>query len=175
MKTIKGKFRITATVMLVIFMSAYVLAQKPGVNRSQKSGIVPDLTEEQKEKMSELRSAHIQSMTQLKAETMVLRAELDQLSVEKNPSLDKINAKIDELAARRADMEKARATHRMEIRSLLTEEQRIIFDARTSNKRFKGKQHGYRQNLAYGPKRTSCPYRGQGNYNNSSQKQFRNK
>ena len=72
------------------------------------------------------------------------RAKLQTLRTAKNVDMKAINNLIDEKAMLKADQMKARAAHHQEIRSLLTDEQRIIFDS------FKGMRKGAGRNGGMG-------------------------
>ncbi len=173
MKTIKGKLRITISAVLVTLMSSLAMAQSPGLKQGQKCKMLPGLTEEQKEKISDMRSEHMKNMVQLRADAKVLKAELDQLTIANKPNMDKINAKIDELSTKKAEIAKAKYKHLQNVRSQLTDEQRTVFDVRSANKRFRrgnGHKQGHRQHLAYGQNRANSPIRGQRKSGNGSQK-----
>jgi len=58
------------------------------------------------------------------------RARLEVLQTADKPDTREINKVIDEIAAVQAQEMKAQAANRQKIKSLLTEEQRAIFDAR---------------------------------------------
>lgn len=89
---------------------------------------IPNLTEEQSEQISELRTAHLSEMQSFRDQIDVNRAEHRAL-MRGGGTLDEINSNIDERANVRSLMEKKRAAHLQSIRNLLTEEQRVWFDA----------------------------------------------
>lgn len=154
MKTNINKFRIVALIFLSGLLSISSFAQRGRGPQNQCRQIIPDLTDEQTEKISALRTTHMQQMTEYRAEVRVLKAELDQLSIAKNTDLNKINSKIDDLTAIKNNMTKAQYKHRQEVRNLLTDDQKAVFDARAGKGFGRGQGHGkgrgYGQGYGYG-------------------------
>lgn len=93
-----------------------------------------DLTPEQDTKISELRTKHLKEVTPLRNELGEKRARLRTLQSADKPDLKEINKTIDEMAAIRANIQKKGAAHRAEVSSLLTDEQRVLFNARKGNR-----------------------------------------
>ncbi len=89
-----------------------------------------NLTTEQMEKIQKMKlvfqKERLTMQTELKAKMLDLRA----LTMDKADSA-KINAMIDEIAKARAEMQKKAYAHRQEIRNVLTEDQKKIFDKMT--------------------------------------------
>lgn len=84
---------------------------------------IPNLTDEQKVKLEKLHAEQQKRMAAAKAGMEKLHAEMQGLM--KDPvDLKKIEAKIDEAAKMRADMMKKGLAHRLEVRALLTAEQK---------------------------------------------------
>jgi hypothetical protein len=77
----------------------------------------------------------------LKSELKVLNAELNSLQIAEKPSKKTIENKIDEIGRLRTKLMKMQAGHQIKVRSLLTDEQRVIFDQR---KMHRGKRGGNR-------------------------------
>lgn len=91
--------------------------------------MIPDLTEKQKEKIKELRVEHMQELQQLRNQLGEKKARLRTLSTDVKVDMDEINRVIEDVGEMRTEMMKMRAQHRQDIRELLTDEQRVIFDA----------------------------------------------
>lgn len=100
---------------------------------------IPDLTEAQKTQIGELRTAHLAKMIEFKAKLEEKKAALRTLEVSSNPSTEKIDAAIEEISEIKENMMKSRAAHRQAIRKLLTDEQRVYFDASAQKEGKKGK------------------------------------
>ncbi len=159
MKNLKNTVWITAAIMAFVMLSADVMAQRgqrnanrPGMGQGYGQGMIQnkgdwgpgqrcfdmlDLTVEQQEQIKTLRIKHLEQMLPYRNEMQEKRAKLQTLRTAKNVDMKAINNLIDEKAMLKADQMKARAAHHQEIRSLLTDEQRIVFDS------FKGMKKGY--------------------------------
>lgn len=87
-----------------------------------------DLTDEQSAKIADLRLAMKKEMLPLRSDFMTKRNELKILLTADTPDQSKINQKIDQMAELRKQMQKKRVNHMMEVRSLLTAEQKKQFD-----------------------------------------------
>ncbi len=135
---------------------------------------IPNLTEEQRSQITELRTEHLSEMQSYRDQIDVNRAQYRSL-MRGERNLDAINANIDERANIRSQMEKKQAEHHQAIRELLTEEQRVWFDA--VPRAVMGAGAGMRQMAPYGGRgagmraapgrgRTlqAAPYRGRGAY-----------
>ncbi len=86
-----------------------------------------NLTEEQQEKIQKMKLQHQKEMLALQTELKTKKLDLRALKTEKADSAT-INAKIDEIAEAQAAIQKKAFAHHMEIRNILTDEQKEIFD-----------------------------------------------
>lgn len=88
------------------------------------------LTSQQVEQIQKSRTAFQTKAIDLRADLQKLRLELrGQLRADK-PNKTAIDATLDKIAAQQAALEKLRVGHQLEVRALLTDEQKQIFDAR---------------------------------------------
>lgn len=144
MKVQIRKIRLLTTICLIalVTMTAFsqASAKKPGMSER-----IPNLEEDQKIEMQNLRVAHKAKVAELKAEERVLKAELDQLSLVVKADMNKIYAKVDEVSAVQGDIVKARIRHQQEVRGLLTLEQRVAYDELIFAKKGKGKGKGQKK------------------------------
>ncbi len=84
---------------------------------------IPNLSDEQKAKLEKLHAEHQKLMAAAKADMEKLHAEMQALM--KDPvDLKKVETKIDEAAKMKAAMMKKSLAHRLEVRALLTAEQK---------------------------------------------------
>lgn len=183
---IKNGFKMIAALALILLMvlATNIFAQRgrgfaPRNERSMKEreerefrepGIcrnLPGITQEQSDKMDAIRLQSMKENQQLRNQLGEKQAQLRTLKTAEQPDMNAINKTIDEMAALRAGMHKNQVAKHQEIRKLLTEEQRILFDSRGSGKR------GYASICDGGPKgrgdggpkgrgpgfRADCPYR----------------
>ena len=98
---------------------------------------IPDLTDEQRDDIDALRLNVLDKSSDLRNDIAQKRLELRKLETADKPSQSQINAKIEEISALRTDMMQLHAQHRQDVRALLTDQQRIVFDARP-----RGPRHG---------------------------------
>jgi Spy/CpxP family protein refolding chaperone len=122
------------SVTLLMATGIDALAQRGrGFDRGRGAGQaclnIPGLTDDQRDQMSELRTAHLREMQTFRGQIDINRAQYRALINEENASMTAINANIDERSALRNQMEKKQAEHHQAVRRLLTEEQRVYFDA----------------------------------------------
>ncbi|MDZ7778141.1 MAG: Spy/CpxP family protein refolding chaperone [Bacteroidales bacterium] len=103
--------------------------------------VIPDLTEEQQQQIKTLRMNNNSQMQDYQAERRILRAELDALTRGSSYDTKAATKKIDAITSLKNKMMKQRMEHRDEIRELLTDEQKMIFDQRKA-KRGKGFKSG---------------------------------
>lgn len=91
--------------------------------------MIPDLTDEQKEKIEVLSTDHMQEMLELKNEINEKHARLQTLTTAEKVNMSEVNKVIDSIGALQTKIMKMQVKHRQEIRELLTDKQRVIFDA----------------------------------------------
>ncbi|GAB1405537.1 MAG: Spy/CpxP family protein refolding chaperone [Lentimicrobiaceae bacterium] len=97
---------------------------------------IPSITENQLKEIEGLRTTHIKKAQSLRAKLQVEQAHLNSLRVEGSDEKT-INASIDKLTSLRGDLIKEREAHRRQIRALLTDEQKVWFDARPNCRYFR--------------------------------------
>lgn len=86
-----------------------------------------NLTDEQKDKIDDLRSEQHKNMIELRYKLSMKNFELNEL-MRKNPDEKKALKIVEEIGKIKLDIEKSRITNHFKIRSLLTDEQKKIFD-----------------------------------------------
>ncbi|HEV8512308.1 MAG TPA: periplasmic heavy metal sensor [Cyclobacteriaceae bacterium] len=102
---------------------------------------IPNLTEDQKKKLAELKTPHAKEVLPLKNQLAEKKAHLKTLQTAEKADLNAINSTIDEMSQLQSQIMKKNAAHKQAIRKILTDEQRIAFDTRASAGR-KFHQHG---------------------------------
>lgn len=103
-------------------------AERPR-NEPRQECLVENLTPEQEAKIQQLRTAQVEKRLKHRSQMDELRARQRTLMLEKNPDMNAVNAVVDQMTALRGEMMKESIRHRQAIRSLLTDEQRVKFDA----------------------------------------------
>lgn len=153
MKT-KVKKSVTLTVVMVFLGLGAVIAQPGrgyGRGAGQGQGLGPgqgpcavmyanllDLSDEQQEQIADLRTGHLKKMTDLRNQMREKRARLQTLTTGDNYNEREANRVIEELGTIHTTMMKERTSHRQEVRSLLTEDQQVIFDSRNGRRMGQG-------------------------------------
>ncbi len=101
-----------------------------------------ELTDEQESQILELRLDHQKEMMTLRDERHGLRTEMKLLLTEDNPS----SSKVSDLAGKVGDVAKKtaleKADHRMKIRNILTDEQKVKFDLMALHRGEHKRHHG---------------------------------
>lgn len=140
MKRFNSSFLLLTAFLLVAFVSILSaqaprrFADKPRFPHQAMEQRL-NLTEEQKNKMADLRLAHQKEILPLRTELQGKRADLRLLKTEANPNLNKIDQVIEQIEKIRTKMQKARVRHQLEIRKILTPEQQKLWDSRTLQER----------------------------------------
>jgi len=133
-------FFIVALVPMVLAQHHKDLMVEKKIKQDNKLFKVLNLTDEQKTQISDLKLVHQKEMLPLRTELQGKMVELQLFKTEDKPDLKKIDNLIEEVEKIRAKMQKSRVRHQLEIRNILTPEQKRIFDSRTLQgpaKRFK--------------------------------------
>jgi len=89
---------------------------------------LPNLTEEQKTKLDAMRTEHWKSVQNDRNLIAEKAAHLRTLRTADNVDMKAINKTIDEMNVIRTQMQKSREKHIQDVRSILTDEQRVYFD-----------------------------------------------
>lgn len=95
--------------------------------------IIPSLTEDQQKNIDQLRTAHLKKAQLLRAKLQEEQARLNTLRIEDSDE-KAINGSIDKITAMRGELMKERESHRRQVRNLLTEDQKVRFDAKRGNR-----------------------------------------
>lgn len=101
----------------------------PNEMATQHILMIPDLTEKQEAQIRELRTAYMKATLPLKNQLIEKEVRLNTLSTGEKANMKEINNIIEEIGTLKTAIMKKQAAHRQEIRTLLTEEQRLVFDA----------------------------------------------
>lgn len=165
MKTFK---KITILAVAVLLVGSTSIFAQNGRNYSRQGNYnyraqnqvcqrIPDLTEDQQTKIEALRVNHLKEMTALRNQTDILRAKKRALMTSDNADMKEINSVIDQMTELQNKKLKASAKHQQEVRSLLTDEQKVYYDSRPGRGHRNGKGmrsgrrgRGYGQGAGYG-------------------------
>jgi Spy/CpxP family protein refolding chaperone len=103
---------------------------------------IPNLTADQKIKIESLRVKHIKEVTPFRNEFAEKKAHLKTLESTEKPDKDAINKTIDEMTSLQSKIMKLRVNHRIEVSSILTDEQKVFFNSHRGGKMGMGKGMG---------------------------------
>jgi Spy/CpxP family protein refolding chaperone len=95
---------------------------------------IPGLTDEQKESIRKLHVARMEKGIEHRSQMDVLNARKRAAMIKKDYNINEINRIIDEMGALNTAWMKEAVAHRAAVRNLLTDEQRIAFDSRSTRK-----------------------------------------
>jgi Spy/CpxP family protein refolding chaperone len=126
----KARMILSGLMLVALFLLPDMLMAQGGPG-------ISNLSDEQKTKISAMRTNHMKEMQQLKNLAAENRAHYRTLMSAEKADMAAINKNIEEFGKLRVEMMKKNAAHQQEVRVLLTDEQRLAFDI----KRGKG-MHG---------------------------------
>jgi Spy/CpxP family protein refolding chaperone len=98
------------------------------------SHAIPNLTIEQEKMISTLRTTHQKEMTNYRNDLAIKQAELQKYLSADKPDMNLINKTIDETGRLTTEMQKKRIANQLDIRNLLTDEQKAAFDNKQVNR-----------------------------------------
>jgi Spy/CpxP family protein refolding chaperone len=104
-----------------------------------------NLTEEQQKQITALRVAHQKEIQPLRNDIAIKQAELQKYRSADKPDMVQINSTIDAIGKLKTEIQKKSVAHQLAVRALLTDEQKLIFDAKgpRGGKGGKGGKGGY--------------------------------
>ena len=97
------------------------------------------LTDEQSKKIDKLRLSYKRNTYLLKAKLKQAKVELALLITEDEPNKSGISSKIDQITKLKKEKLHLKTNHKIDVRKLLTEDQRVQFDLAVLKKAAKGK------------------------------------
>ncbi len=136
----KTTIRISAVIVIMLLitgLTSYAQQNQPnrnGKGQHQRQMAIPNLSQEQKDKIGKIKLEQQKLMLPLKNQLMEKKAHLRTLETAEKADIVAINKTIDEIAVLQTTMQKQKAKSKQDIRALLTEEQRIAFDTRMQRK-----------------------------------------
>lgn len=137
--------KISALLILLGGFATAVIAQPVGNVQQQKRqnksaqlerpyNMIPDLTDAQKEQMKDIHFNTMKQVQPMKNQLREKRTHLKTLTTAEKADLKVINNQIDEIAKLEASIQKIQAASHQGVRNILTDEQRLIFDAHSDRR-----------------------------------------
>ena len=141
MKKVKFLNTVMLASLLIVFGALNLSAQNRKGNKPHMKGDkpkmeqqdshrqgIPNLTEEQRDKIKEIRIDFKQSSQEITNELKELETKLHSLKTTEKPDMKAIYAQIDKISTLKVKIEKKRADMEQDIRKLLDKEQKLFFD-----------------------------------------------
>jgi len=110
------------TLSFALLMLAPAMAQQPGWG-AKASEEFPDFSQDQLNKMAELRSAHQKEMIPLRADLRILQIDFREL-MRKEASQDALNKKLEAIGDLKTKIRKLQVAHHLKMQALMTPEQK---------------------------------------------------
>ncbi|MCW3788647.1 Spy/CpxP family protein refolding chaperone [Plebeiibacterium sediminum] len=133
--------------VIMVSLSATAWCQMPERNRMAEiegdrhhQGL--NLTEDQKDQMKTFRVEFLKELTPLKNEVKIKNAQLQAASVGNDINEKQVYKLIEEIGGLKTQIAKKHFDHKQKVRNILTEEQKVLFDAKPQGKGLKGRQQG---------------------------------
>ncbi len=121
---------------------------------------IPDLTDTQKDQLKTMRLELQKEALPLRNEIRELHARLTTLETAEKPDMKAINQVIDKIAEKKKALRKMHAEHKQDVRKILTDEQRIVFDNHQARR---GGGKGYGMKGHHKGSKRNCQGQGYGN------------
>ncbi len=112
----------------------HYMGQRAQRGQMQNCLNIEGLTTEQKEAIRKLHVARMENSIQHRSQMDVLQARKRNAMIAKDTDMNEVNKLIDEMGALRTAWMKEAVSHREEVRNLLTDEQRVLFDSRSAHR-----------------------------------------
>ncbi len=143
---------IIAGTMLTTTAQPHGKRQMSNPNRNEMNCFIPNLTEDQQTQIETLRLEYMKQCNQYQAEIAEMQATKHKLMIADKPDQKSINALIDKISSKQAEMHKATVAHQIAVRNLLTDEQKVVFDNRPMNRKNygKGRSNEFRGRMGMG-------------------------
>jgi Spy/CpxP family protein refolding chaperone len=144
-------FKQIAVVTLIILPLTVVMGQDKGNRQGERMQrqdgsrlemLIPDLTEDQQGKIKNIHLNMMKESLSIRNKLGENRAKLKTLQTAENPDMNAIDNLIDESSSLHADLQKKAAANHQQVRSILTEEQRVIFDSHSGQMRARAGRQG---------------------------------
>jgi Spy/CpxP family protein refolding chaperone len=146
--------KLMSTIAMLVMVASMGFAQdgpaaeKPHGKHRAMLDQIPDLTEDQRTQIVEIRENSKKQMRPQRDQLKKIRMQLMEMKTDENPDQAKINALIDEQTKLKGDMLKTRTEAELKVRSILTPEQQNAMDSMRKEKQEKRqKQRGERKSM----------------------------
>ena len=159
MKKVNVNLKTLNAIILLFGISLGLMAQPQMRNRQFNSGecralTIMNLTEDQETQIREIHLAGANEIQSMKDELQINKAKINALVKKDDPDMKEITSLVETNGKIRTEMRVKQIDNRLKVRALLTDEQKIIFDARGNM----GKGRMGMANLRQGRMNCRMPY-----------------
>lgn len=149
----KGLLVLMVSALIAVTLSNTYAQSAPRPNDPKEDSArfergIPNLTADQKAKIESLRVKHIKEVTPLRNELAEKRAHLKTIASLEKPDKDAINKTIDEISTLQGKIMKLNVSHRLDVASNLTDEQKVFVS--THRRGHMGKGNGMGRGMRKG-------------------------
>jgi len=142
----RSKVLITAVVVTAVIAAVAVpaLARRGAARQGRAGGVGmgPMFTEEQREQIEEIHESYGDRHVELANRLQVLHVEMRELAeADGEPDFDAMERKLEEISEARLDVAKLRLRVHQDIRPILTDDQKKLFDAGIGGMMMHGRRH----------------------------------
>ncbi len=132
--------------IVMVSVSATGWSQMPKRNKMPENGRNGfhqglNLTEDQKDKMKTFRIEFLKELTPIKNEIKIKNAQLQGASVGNNVNEKQVYKLIEEIGGLKTQIAKMHFDQKQKVRSILTNEQKVLFDAKPQGSELRGGKH----------------------------------
>lgn len=136
-----------STLAIGLGASTPVLAEQHGKDKGMRmmqygGSWKASLTDEQRTKIAKLKLDYKKKKYPLKTQLKKAKVEFALLMISDNPNQTSINKKIDQIVKLKSQKMRLKVNHKIAVRKLLNEQQRVMFDMKVLKKAYHGKKHG---------------------------------
>ncbi len=141
--------------LIVLLTAGSLFAQPPGMKGNMspapnfRQGAVLGLSAEQQTKIDKLRLEHQKMTAPLRADVQSLQTAYRLMIIDPKISESKLKAQLSKISAKRQALALLRAKHQRQVRSLLTDEQKVKFDQRIISGHGKKGRMGHKGHKMY--------------------------
>lgn len=159
---------VIALMGILIIGSAWGYGNGQGRGANAGNGEFPamrglDLTDTQKDQIKAMRVDFVKELTPMKNSMAIKMAELKAASTGDNVDTKTVNKLMEDIGAMKIDVAKKHFAHQQKVRTVLSDEQKVMFDAHCSQGMRSGRQgKGFNQGRRGGQGNLNKDTRGQG-------------
>ena len=164
MKKIDANIKVLMAIIVLLGLSLSVMAQQQSrhqqFQQKEKSALgILNLTEEQKSEIKEIHLTQLKEVQPLKDELLINKAKINALVNKDTPDMKEIVSLVEANGKILTDIQVKEIASKINVRGLLNEEQKVMFDAHSGKMQKKSRQHHTSHDNALHPSEKFIPLR----------------